>query len=408
MVEIVRPDPNGKEPNDNQAQASAGKTTAGSAGGNPNSNRPKRNKKEVWIKRLLLILLVVVALVLLALAVYHLVIEHYMSMIQPPPTDEVYATKTIEETETLDWTEELPVVVLPPEHNGETNTEGLPLICDTRAVTNVLLIGIDARAKGNEAGLSDSMMLLSINRDTKKITLTSLERDTLARIPGHGEEKLNHSHSYGGADLLIETLKDNFNIEVTHWARVNFYSFVDIVDAIGGLDITMTSSEVHFMNYYLSEINELYGRARGTDCLTEADGTYHLNGHQTLAYARNRYTDSDFGRMRRQRNVLDLMMQKAKTLSVFELDHLLTTVLPLITSNMSQEVKHDLAAAVPTFLGYELQTGAVPQEGEYHYGKTPGGLSVVVLNDKKASMERVYESIYGSLPEKETQTQGSN
>ncbi|MBQ3865883.1 MAG: LCP family protein, partial [Clostridia bacterium] len=255
MAEIYRPDPAGKA---------------------PEKETPKK-KKLTPLSKALIALAVVVGVILIVVAAYHLIIEHYIRMIQAPPTDEVYATRTIEqESETETITEELPIVVLPTEHNGELNDEGLPLICDTRAVKNILLIGIDARARGNEAGLSDSMMILSINSDTKTISLTSLERDTLVQIPGHGQEKLTHAHAYGGADLLIQTLKDNFNIEIQYWARVNFYSFVDIVDAMGGLDVEMSASEVHYMNFYLLEINDLYGRPRGTDNLAEKAGVYHL------------------------------------------------------------------------------------------------------------------------------------
>ena len=390
MAEIYRPDPAGKTP------------------GGQNKGPKKNNKKKMTpAGRALTIVSIVLAVALAIFGLYHLGVWYYTSMMKPQDTDEVYVTHTIEETETETETvtEELPIVVLPTEHNGEVNAAGLPLICDTRAVKNILLIGIDARAKGKEAGLSDSMMILSINTERKSITLTSLERDTLVQIPGHGQEKLTHAHAYGGADLLIQTLKDNYNIEINYWARVNFYSFVDIVDALGGLDVTMAADEVHYMNFYLLEINELYGRPRGTDELPEVAGTYHLNGHQTLGYCRNRYSDSDFGRMARQRNVIDLMVQKTKTLNPLQLDHLLKTVLPMVTTNMPQEVRHSLAAAAPAYLFYSFNKGCVPEQGEYHFGRTPGGLSVVVVNDMKASCEKLYEAIYGPPePEKTTET----
>lgn len=378
MAEIYRPDPNGKKP-----------------------ERPKEGEKKKLTPRgrALLAVTIVAGTALLLFGLYHLIIEYYTRMIQPPPTDEIYVTQIIEPTsETETMTQELPTVQL-EEHNGELNLEGLPLICDTHAVTNILLIGIDARAKENEAGLSDTMMILSINTDKKTISLNSIERDTLVKIPDHGQNKLNAAHAFGGADLLLQTYRENFNIDIQYWARVNFYSFVDIVDAVGGLDVEMTASEIHYMNFYLLEINELYERPRGTDNLAEVAGTYHLNGYQALGFCRNRYTDNDFGRMSRQRKVIDLIIQKAKTLNVVQLDHLLTTVLPMVTSNMPQDVRHALAASAPTYLFYQLKTGSVPEAGDYSYGKTPAGASVVVLSNKKNSFTKLYTAIYGENPD---------
>lgn len=337
-----------------------------------------------------IVLLVLVLLGFLLWAAWNAILDHYINKINivTKETGLEYATGPLETAETFETITEEP----DPDHHGELSQANLPLICDTADVLNVLLFATDAR--GNEAGRSDTMMLVSINSKTKTITYTSFERDTLVEITGHGGEKLTHAHAYGGSELLMQTFRENFNIDVRYYAKVNFYSFIDIVDAMGGLDITMNSDEVSVMNFYLEEINYLLGRPYGTENITPADGTYHLTGAQALGYARNRYTGgSDFARMSRQRNVVDLMTKKAKTLSIGELDHLLDVVLPLITTNMPAAQIKTLVNSVPAYLGYEFQGNVVPQDGKFHYDHV-NGMSVVAI-DLKANMYDLYEKIYG-------------
>ena len=177
-------------------------------------------------------------------------------------------------------------------------------------VTNILLIGNDSRENG-EDGRSDAMILLSISNKTKKIYMTSLLRDMYVEIPGHKDNRLNAAYSYGGAELLMETIEQNFDIHISRYVLVNFEAFANLVDAVGGVDLELTGKEVEYVNGYLVEYNILLGRPEGTDYFDDlSGGMVHLNGPQALAYCRNRYIGTDFGRTERQRKVLTEVIHK--------------------------------------------------------------------------------------------------
>ena len=135
----------------------------------------------------------------------------------------------------------------------EDDTENTVLLDDN--ITNILLIGSDGRTL-NERGRSDAMMIATIDEKHKKIKLTSLARDTYVKIPGKGYEKLNHAYSYGGATLLMETIENNFGVGITSYVNVNFASFIDIIDALGGITINVKSSELSELNKYIPECYE--------------------------------------------------------------------------------------------------------------------------------------------------------
>ena len=163
-------------------------------------------------------------------------------------------------------------------------------------VVNVLLIGNDSRENG-EDGRSDAMILLSVSNKTKKIYMTSLLRDMYVDIPGHDGNRLNAAYSFGGAELLMETIEQNLDITVNRYVLVNFEAFASLVDAVGGIELELTSEEIEYVNGYLVEYNILTDRPQGTDNMdTSVSGLVHLNGPQALAYSRNRYLGTDFGR----------------------------------------------------------------------------------------------------------------
>ena len=148
--------------------------------------------------------------------------------------------------------------------DGETGQEQDALRQD--GVTNILLIGNDSRENG-EDGRSDAMILLSISTKTKTIQMISLLRDTYVEIPGHDGNRLNAAYAFGGPKLLMETIEENFQIPVSHYVLVNFEAFANLVDAVGGVDLELTSEEVEYVNGYLVEYNQLTGRPEGTDYL---------------------------------------------------------------------------------------------------------------------------------------------
>jgi len=151
--------------------------------------------------------------------------------------------------------------------NLEQNQEEATISDDD--VINILLIGIDSRSD-NDSGRSDSMILFSINNKSKKITITSIMRDIYVSIPGVHNNRINTAYAYGRASLLLKTIKQNFNIAIDKYVSVNFYSYMDIVDAIGGLELEISADEINVMNDYINEIKD----SNGLDCDTIHVGNY--------------------------------------------------------------------------------------------------------------------------------------
>lgn len=231
-------------------------------------------------------------------------------------------------------------------------------------VFNVLLIGCDSRKSGG-TGRSDTMILVSINKNTKNIIVTSLLRDIYLQIPGKSNNRLNAAYAFGGADLLLSTIKQNFKLEVNRYASIDFYAFIEVVDAVGGVTIDVTEKEIPVINKYVMEINQLTGQEKEEDCLTET-GDQLLNGKQVLGYVRNRYVgNSDFERTARQRRVLKLVYDKVKKLNLIEMKDLLDTVLPQVTTNLSEGEIFTLILSLPAYMNYDMEQWSIPMANSY-------------------------------------------
>ena len=193
-------------------------------------------------------------------------------------------------------------------HYVESNITSYSGLLDESYVKNVLLIGTDGRT-ASDRGRSDTMILLSINSKTDEIFLTSLMRDSYVDISGYGWNKLNAAYSFGGPELLIDTIQRNFDVKVTDYIAVNFNAFAAVVDAVDGVEINVSDSEAEAINQILhDEVNELMGDAIDSDYLSSG-GKYKLNGKQALSYARIRYVgNADFERTERQREVLSKLL----------------------------------------------------------------------------------------------------
>lgn len=234
-------------------------------------------------------------------------------------------------------------------------------------VYNILLIGLDLRAGENWNGNSDSMILVSINQETKEITLTSFMRDLYSIIPGvDGPKKLNYAHAKGGGPLLVQTIEELYKIDIDNYATVNFYDMIKIIDSIGGVDIDVTDEEAAVANqYYVPYLARETGVQAADYQLT--GGHVHLNGLQAVAFSRIRYTEgSDYARTERQRRVLSLIFEKMKGLSITELGAFMDVALPCITHNVDESTMATLLASAPGYLSYTLVTNRVPYDGYYY------------------------------------------
>ena len=231
-------------------------------------------------------------------------------------------------------------------------------------VINILLIGNDSRQNG-EDGRSDAMILLSICPKKNKIYMTSLLRDMYVEIPGHDDNRLNAAYSFGGSELLMKTVEENLDIKINRYMLVNFEAFANLVDAVGGVDLELSSAEIEWVNAYLNEYNLLTEKEFGTDYMdTSKDGMVHLNGPQALAYTRNRYIGTDFGRTERQRKVLKEVVRSLPKGMLHPIK-LTDGLMPNLTTNLTQWECYRLSLMAPLLLTYDIEQGSIPVEGTY-------------------------------------------
>ena len=217
-------------------------------------------------------------------------------------------------------------------------------------VYNILLMGIDYGSKNYPYGRSDSMILVSINKNQKTIKLVSLSRAAYAAIRGYKNTRLSHAHGYGGAPLAIDTVERNYKIRIDRYVSVGFDSFKKIIDAFGGVSINLTSVEQNVLN----------GAFPGK---FPSAGTYTLNGEQALVYARLRATDNDRTRTGRQRNILMALSQKAKSMSVTDALGILNVVLPLVRTNFTRTELVKQAANALSYLKWDISQDILPVSG---------------------------------------------
>ena len=192
-------------------------------------------------------------------------------------------------------------------------------------IINIALFGIDTRDIDSFEGLSDSIMILSLNTETKTVKIISIMRDTLISMEQNGKtiyNKINSAYLKGGPVLAIKTINSNFGLDISEYATVNFFGMAEIIDAVGGVDVELTKSEIsgkNDINFCLTEICEALGK-NPKQYMIHSAGKKHLNGIQAVAYSRIRYvaniwgTNNDHGRTDRQRHVMEQLFQKALTL----------------------------------------------------------------------------------------------
>lgn len=267
----------------------------------------------------------------------------------------------------------------------------LPLSED--GVVNILLIGNDSRENG-EDGRSDAMILLSISRKTKTIYMTSLLRDMYVKIPGHDDNRLNAAYSFGGTELLMQTVEENLDIPVNRYVQVNFEAFANLVDAVDGVELELTTEEIEYVNGYLVEYNMLLNRPQGTDNMdTGVSGLVHLNGAQALAYCRNRYLGTDFGRTERQRKVLEAVIRKLPQTLLTNSTGLFDGLLPNLTTNLTKAECVRLGLMGAGALTYEITADSIPQPGTWQ-DATIRKMAVLQV-DFEANRKYLKEKLYG-------------
>ena len=277
-------------------------------------------------------------------------------------------------------------------------------------VINILLVGIDTRDTSLTSGLQqgDVQIILSINKDTGSIKLTSLLRDMYVTIPGYvNKNRINVSYARGGGQLAMRTVNKNFEMNIQNYVTINFYGLASIIDAIGGVDIDLTKTEAGAINTYLRKHPPKYDNTDGSQrvALEKKDGVQHLDGVQAVMYARLRKIDNDFGRTARQRHLLELLLEKVmQDMSLDKMMTLIETCVPYVSTNMNPSTMVELGMTVLSSdiisrakSGEELlEQHRVPMDGCYSY-KDINGASVIYLstNNMKKNVQSIHEFIYG-------------
>ncbi len=283
------------------------------------------------------------------------------------------------------------------------HAEGVELVSD-KNVRNILLIGCDKEKGG--ASRSDSIMIASVNKKTGRVTVCSILRDTHLAIPGNRESKVNAAYAWGGANLLIQTVEQNFGIKIDDYATVNFEMFTALVDGLGGVVVEVTEDEADYINN-----RHRYGSEKKPDTF-ESGESVHLNGYQALWYSRIRKLDSDFMRTQRQRKVISAIASKVKDqinpVGIFGLVSTAKEVAPYIETTLSTS---DFWSLIFSLSGCLAKSGAdmdkllvsqqIPFDDTWWYSSQWDGSSISINLEQNRQM--LYELLYEEPVEEKTE-----
>ena len=267
-----------------------------------------------------------------------------------------------------------------------------------KGYTTIGLVGLDNRSNKLKSGNSDTMIIASINNDTKKVKLVSVYRDTYLRIgedsEGNGQySKANAAYAKGGAEQFLNMLNTNLDLNVTDFVSVDFQAVAEAVELLGGIDVELKEEEVVHLNNYCVETSKVTGMDYTP--LEKKEGTHHLNGVQTVAYARIRYTaGNDFRRAARQREVIYKIVEKAKNSDIATLSKILDKVFPNIYTSFT---KAEILQMGMSMLSYDIedQTGF---PFDHLYGQrvkdAMGGKDVVLPVTLESNVIKLHEFLY--------------
>lgn len=268
-----------------------------------------------------------------------------------------------------------------------------------KGYTTIGLIGLDGRDGELKSGArSDTMIIASINNDTKKVKLVSVYRDTYLRIgedsEGNGQyDKANAAYKKGGPEQFLSMLNTNLDLNVTDFVSVDFQAVAEAVELLGGIDVELKEEEVVHLNNYCVETSKVTGMDYTP--LEEKAGVHHLNGVQAVSYARIRYTSgNDFRRAARQREVIYKIVEKAKNSDIATLSKILDKVFPKVYTSFT---KAEILQMGMSMMSYDIedQTGF---PFDHLYGErvkdAMGGLDVVLPVTLESNVIKLHEFLY--------------
>ena len=264
-------------------------------------------------------------------------------------------------------------------------------------VTNILLLGTDGREK-ELAYRSDCMMIVTIDANNKNIKLTSLARDTYVDIPGKGKGKLNAAYFWGKEKLLFQTIEENFEIKLDKFIQVDFDDLMNIVFILGGVEVDVKEHEVDITNEYIVPSYEQCTYSNKGDMkLLSSPGKQVLNGYQAIAYTRVRITDSAIHRDQRQRTVILSMIDTVKDMDFSKYPHLLNTLLPYVSTNLTPTDIINLAFTAYNFKPLTIKQGQFPIIDNVHVKggkyKNAGWVWLYDLNSRQVLQDFINNDI---------------
>ena len=261
-----------------------------------------------------------------------------------------------------------------------------------KGYTNIALFGLDSREGNLEQANSDTIIIASINNDTKEIKMVSVYRDTYLNIGNDMYRKANAAYAYGGPEQAVTMLNRNLDIDIDNYVAFDFKAVAQAIDILGGVDIDVESEEERkYLNDYVSYTSQYVG---GSDEEVEHTGLQTLNGVQAVSYARIRYTaGDDYKRAERQRRVLTEMIKKAKSASLPELNSLINTVFPQISTDLD---KKDIISMATVMIKYDMaNSGGFPYSKDtFTPSKSIG--SVVAPCDLESNVIELHKRLYGT------------
>lgn len=252
---------------------------------------------------------------------------------------------------------------------------------------NVLLLGGDARDM-TKYERTDTIMILSVNEELGQAKLTSVMRDTWVSIPGHGKNKINAANFFGGPELAIQVINDNFGTDIQHYVVINMADMAEIVDLFGGVEVEVSGSEQKVANDYIAdaEANFYNERLESYDYTRISEtGLVHLNGVQAMAYCRDRYSDSDWGRVMRGQEVLLALAGKAQAMEINEVMEIAGTIHGFVNTNLTNDELQTLATTVLACETSEVGQYRIPADGSYEAGTFDGTWMIRPNLDKCAA-----------------------
>ena len=339
--------------------------------------KEKKNGKKVW----LIVGLSILALLLVLMVVGLVFGKSLLGMVGRVDPDETISQEEIQQI--LDETDPVDPSTPEMDENEVEDPDGPNgLVEDGENIINIMLVGQDRRP-GQGRQRSDSMILVTINKEKKTLTMTSFMRDLWVKIPGKYNERLNVPYAIGGFPLLNETMESVFGVHVDHNIEVDFTGFEKVIDALGGVEINLTNAEKGYMN-----------KANGWALKT---GVNLLDGEKALFYSRIRYIGTEFARTNRQRTVLNVIFEKIKNLSLTELYALAKEILPMVKTDMTDaELMGYILELSKLLPDIQITSQRVPIDGAYKLTMIKKK-SVIYLNNE--NMEKNLEFIRQTIGE---------